>query len=602
MTQSKGPGTDDKGSNAEGSKPPLSIDLQGRLTLIDANFSDTSHAELVARLQRVAQEKASSLDPRIEELRTRLSRFSPGHVVTQLTIARTSRPADEEKNTDPTFGDEARIEYIAGLALSLESPGTELAGPGDVGEIWDLASGVIEDAQALLYTNSIPADSDPEIAEAQFLLRMEHLLDRMHGYPQHLEKMGREVFDPLREKCKQELGFSPSDVVRIVHAMTTLARDRVISSFEEADELLAKNPPTDQQWADMEDRERRMQVFSWKLFRVGVDTLTFLPDDLADLCEIPAGEIQAALDAYGCIWGCQPTFRLPWETNVVRARPVIKVNGGYFVPLPWALLGEMTNGFLSLVRERALTNLEDRFLKSRDAATVALTASTLAALFGGGQVRTELQYESEGKQGDIDCLAEIDDVILTAECKAHRLNDEARRGLSASVKTKIKELVRKPMEQSARAAGYLQQGGRSFQTRGGTEIRLSPGDDAEIVRLVVSFERVDPFVANAAALGMAEAGAPWMICLADLMMVADLLPEPERFLDYARGRIWLSGHARFTAFTEADILGAYLVDGLREVRSALEQHPDREIVLGFHAGEINALYRQEIGDPAVQEA
>lgn len=77
-------------------------------------------------------------------------------------------------------------------------------------------------------------------------------------------------------------------------------------------------------------------------------------------------------------------------------------------------------------------------------------------------------------------------------------------------------------------------------------------------------------------------------------MVADVLADPAAFHHYARTRARIHS-AQASAFSEADALGAYLLDRLRIVDQSASEGPAR-IFIGYSCAEINDFYtRQEVG-------
>ena len=118
---------------------------------------------------------------------------------------------------DQTFSWEAKIEYVAGLALA--GP----IGSGDVDqtvtlEAIELTAAVFDAAQAGMFLRSVGdgVTDDPVLDLTSYMMQVEHLVDRMHGYAVHLEEINDAVFEPRRSQYLDVLGFCPSDVVRLV--------------------------------------------------------------------------------------------------------------------------------------------------------------------------------------------------------------------------------------------------------------------------------------------------------------------------------------------------------------------------------------------------
>jgi len=176
---------------------------------------------------------------------------------------------------------------------------------------------------------------------------------------------------------------------------------------------------------------------------------------------------------------------------------------------------------------------------------------------------------------------------VLAECKAHRLTDPARRGAPARIKTKAGELVLTPLEQASAAAEYMNRGARDFKNKQGRVLTVSEG--AEVIRIAVSFERIDPLSLQVALFADDSETTPGAVFwLADLLMTADLLRDPSSLTAYLVVRNELVQHPAVLAYMEADLLGGFIYDRLSTVRKAAASGTFDEIDLGYSADEVNA--------------
>lgn len=117
--------------------------------------------------------------------------------------------------------------------------------------------------------------------------------------------------------------------------------------------------------------------------------------------------------------------------------------------------------------------------------------------------------------------------------------------------------------------------------------------------LAVSFERIDPFVLTAARLGDETAPPTWIVCLADLLLVAEVLDQPHEFFAYAYLRSKLGEDPRFNVISEVDVLGAFLADRARGIREMVGADGLTHAVVGHHATDLNNYFTsQAMGLPA----
>ncbi|MEV6242471.1 hypothetical protein [Lentzea sp. NPDC051838] len=116
-----------------------------------------------------------------------------------------------------------------------------------------------------------------------------------------------------------------------------------------------------------------------------------------------------------------------------------------------------------------------------------------------------------------------------------------------------------------------------------------------VVPIVVTLERLDPLAAN--LLGAQGEGpdterpVSWMVGLADLLMVADVLPSPEEFFAYAEMRARLATSPGISACTEADVLGFWCAKriDLSESSSPAKVFPSFPTI-GHESHDLNRYY------------
>lgn len=284
-------------------------------------------------------------------------------------------------------------------------------------------------------------------------------------------------------------------------------------------------------------------------------------------------------------WGCQPDYLMPDDPNLVRLRPAVQLDvGHYFVPLSWNFVHGLFPWIADLLHSSGQRSLLEAVRRHRDVATETLTREVLHRIFGSLSVGP-LYYDHEGKHGEIDALVATGTSRLVFECKAHTLTPAGRRGAPARVHRVVDDVVGAGMDQLVRARRYLATGACHFADRqGGEPEKRLPVPAREVIEVLVTFERMDPIAVTS---GGAETPARiWQVCLADLLMVGELLPAPAEFFDYAAVRASL-GASGVMVYVEADALAVYLNDRFRELIAASAAG---NALLGYAAGPINDYY------------
>ncbi len=286
--------------------------------------------------------------------------------------------------------------------------------------------------------------------------------------------------------------------------------------------------------------------------------LEFVPEQIADEAGLEAAEVQAALEALSTPFGEVPADLYPKGENRFRRFPVIPLGEDeFFFPSLWIPFREFVPWFLDFVRSEGHDRLADRFLRARDAAAERLTREALARVFGAEAVLGPLDYQADGVDTELDCLVDAHPLCLVAEVKAHRVSDAVWRGSPDRIRRFDTDLG-KARAQADRVATYLRGGNVEFRDSESKRAVRLEGPPAEIRRLAVSFETVDPLMLRSGLDGE-PAERIWTISLADLMMVCEVLDDPASFAAYLQTRTEIAESPNFLFIMEGD-LGARVRD------------------------------------------
>jgi hypothetical protein len=139
------------------------------------------------------------------------------------------------------------------------------------------------------------------------------------------------------------------------------------------------------------------------------------------------------------------------------------------------------------------------------------------------------------------------------------LTDAGRAADPARVRKKFEELITDPLHQSDRTRNALLSAAAFRNQRTKATIDLAQAD--HVLRVVVLLDRVDPFAGAAAAQMNAadgDDGYAWIVSLADLLMVTDLLTRPAELYSYIKARCEQTAAGSPRIISESDALGAWL--------------------------------------------
>jgi len=530
--------------------------------------------------------QADDLTALIDELRDLmagrdLTQLVNSVVVPAMMVAFTG--AESLADGDATSTWAAKVEYLVGVALSVD-PAGDADTPQEVTQrVGQLISDIFDADQARMITASLAnadaGDGDRELLLQQ--LRLEYQVDRMPGYAVHLEQIDAEVFGRHRDYYITGLGFDPADVIRATRRHTRSVNQAFRSALDAVTAALnsgARNPAVGE------------------AIRKAFDGITLWdPNEVAASTGIAVEQITAMLDFFSMEYGCQPEFREPGDQNRARTHPCIKLDDGkYFVPDPWSLSAAIHQRLAVEPKRNGFD--PQKYYKHRQDAHERLVAGALERVFGTGNVHSTQHYAlASGDRGEIDSLVSAE-WPLVVEAKAIALTESGRRGAPGRVDTKVKEILGKALDQTDRALTYiLDEGGRSFApTENGRAVERLPDDISGGTAVIVTFERIDPFASGGLAVAGDVKHPTWVLSLTDMLMVADILTDPAAFHHYARTRADMHA-AEASAAAEADALGAYLLDRLSILNNAAAEDGTR-ILIGYSCEALNDFYtRQEAG-------
>ena len=534
----------------------------------------------------ILTDRASKLGALVDQLRVLVVGHDPVELIHSIAVPTSVVLLDSDAYDDEphTFSWDAKIEYLAGLALT-DPPGLGEVDQNVTNEVLRLVTAVFDAAQAKLLVRSTAVSSleSPSLDQASFLLQFEYLTDRMAGYTVHLEEIGDAVFEPHRALYCEELGFCPSDAVRLVRRHLTWAS----TEFEAARNALASVATSGH---TVEDDGASLLRFRDSLYAARIWT----PELLVESTLLPIEHIGALLQNLSTEFGCQPDFRFPDDNNQIRSHPLVRLSDGkYLVPTPWSVAHAIQEWLQGYIQNNQASRLASKYPRHRSDAAERLVRRGLESVFGEAAVFGNQHYDGRDGHGEVDCLV-VSSTPIVAEAKSRALTEKGRRGYRPRIETVADDVMTKAFQQTRRACSYIvKESGRDFADRqGGKPVRLLAADITDAIEIAVTLERMDPLTTSAGELATDDRpSSVWFTNLADFLMVRDVLDDPASFLHYARARGQSSSY-RIQILTESDALGEYLVNRLTPLieRAAESGNEDLRIILSYSSAEINKFF------------
>lgn len=555
--------------------------VQGGLTLREAIPPGHKREDALRNIRQHYEALAMSLDPAVEELRGLVAAHEPVQLISSIVIPANMRffeRGDALSDAPDTVSWPAKIEYLVGVALSLPA-GTGSTPMAVSRRVMDLVSDVFDAMHAREMIDSFDRASsgNSSLDEALFMLRMEHLVDRMPGYPVHLERIDAEVFDRHGSYYIDALGFNPGDVVRVVRRRGQAVQQRADQALSQARRSAGR---------DIE----ASALAAMELVQTMTETRTWTPAQVATDTGVPEAQISKMLAFFATTFGAQPEFRLPTDSNLARTNPAIDLGAdAYFIPDTWTLAAAVHPRLAAASSDGEL----GRYRSHREQGHERLLTNSLRQIFPADLVHSRQHYDSDKTgHGEIDVLVSLEWPLIV-EAKAHGLTEPGRRGAPLRVQRVAGDVIDKAIEQTHRAVAYIvDDDGRRFAAAEGEQSNsLLPDNITGTTEVIVTFERMDPL----AMLGVAVVGQQpvpvWVVGLADFLVVCDILDDPSELHHYARTRASTAVEGP-VVYVESDALGGYLVNRLEIPAS----DDDQIVMLGYSSDAINAYFTaRELG-------
>jgi hypothetical protein len=456
------------------------------------------------------------------------------------------------------FGTDALLEFYGGLVTAMPEQDIldRLGREFHPGVLYDLDRLLREygTAENLTHQGRVLREGGQDsLTRARHLLEFEHRFDRMLGYPAQLRPIFEAIVEPLADQAVELLGYSLTDAIAVADSYLSVLAERVDQVAAEFNAASHKVPPP----AGIEARLQYAAAHAAGMAKFGAAPVEDdLPALLADRTGIPRDRLAAVLAALATPLGSQPDLHTITDTNRLRRRPIIGLPDGRYL---WARPGDFIHDALDWAAEvcQADATLMKSFDKRRQDGCEELTRKALAGVFGADDVYASVTYPADGRP-DIDVLAATPGATVVVEVKGGRFTDPARRAAPDRIRKKTSEFVDKAVSQNARTIAHLESGATGLKDQ--NRRRLTIPNAPHPASIIVTLDRVDPFATHLPDAGKRAdepAAGTWLVTLADLLMVTDILRHPAEFYAYAHTRAAINKAGAPLIFVEADALGAW---------------------------------------------
>jgi hypothetical protein len=287
--------------------------------------------------------------------------------------------------------------------------------------------------------------------------------------------------------------------------------------------------------------------------------VSFTADDLAVSLTTPRDVVALVLDLLSSALGTASRPRLHGDTDAIRHAPLLRDGERHLLVSPDLLLRALLPRLEQLLADRPPRERESyqrrRGRWVEDTATATLSAFIRPAFTQNGLVHDD---------GEIDGLVAFDNILILVEAKAKSLRVARRLDDPRRYDTDVSELVVDACDGLRRGRRALRRRA-TFRDRHGNEIRIPVTKDTRIISVIVTLEQFWPLAAHlwrlrASGRLSAREPLPWMLTLAHLQTICELLEWPTQLVHFLTRRLEID--SRIFGSDEIDFVMAYLRWGL----------------------------------------
>lgn len=517
---------------------------------------------IISRDIPARQEFDARISSFVEELRTSVG---PYWLTMAASMALEAATAESDGSTDfvDRFGVEAQIQFLISACSDTDYV-HDYVPPDAVQSAFDCINEIFELEAAATYCE-FPGDSFSDRSSRGLVI--EAIYDRFEFYGRHAAEIKRATLDPLRAEFVGHLGWSIDEYWAIA--------DAVIAVSNQKWGALAKRFRADPRALDSQIREHG----EWETqMSLGAEICFHDVEVIAQSAGLDSTLTSSLLDQLSLPTDGSTLVSSARTVSPMRVHPAVRMRDGrYFVPFPH--LWKQDTFRVVDAYTSTFPKLRTAWLRARDDGTEELVAARMTSLFGSQRVLRSATHLHGEVQGETDVLINLDDDAVLIECKAHTLTAAGRRGAPARVETKTAEILEKAFQQIKKGRAHLR-AGLPIAQHGKSAQVVGLGADAELLGLVVSFERIDPLFMHTGLRAFAEEPAVAM-SLADLLSVTDMLQWASAFYQYLSQRSKILDLSKLRATTEQDFLGMFLVDQRLENLIAMTEDVDGVWVDGY---------------------
>ncbi len=511
--------------------------------------------EYYEKIDQINQGYLKEVNDSFFKLRDLCCSLHPIRLLAALTIKHLCHPYEERiEEGNPMNEWSIRIEFLAGLLVANLNE-TKIITKAEFSE---------EDIQQVeyqlnryfnnlyYYISTKKPDDDSAYTHLKLASKIYSLGVRGESYPNKILDVTKSLYKEHEAWFIKNLGFTIDDAILLSETITTM-NDFMANVVISLDKKPYANP----------------DIFLEKYF-------LFNSEHLAKLSGIEIQKCNAFLSRLSQKFGYKNekypnTFKTPldssWDFNTLYERPIIEMNGSFYIPLisllPIVLLHTF---YFDLIRD---TDYRGYFSNKVGDWLEKQVQTSLECIFSKEAVHKNLYYDFNKKKEEVDVLVKYDTKLLVFQCKFKRITHEAKSGSdNHSLTSDLTKGIAAPMLQGLKAKKYIASSEFIKFYNNDINLELKKDEIEEVILINIVFgdylghsiqiEKIN----QAFNLWDIEEYA-WTVPLLDFKVVTEIIENPNIFVHYLTRRIEAEKIKKNLIINdEIELLGFYLDQGL----------------------------------------
>lgn len=553
-------------------------------------------------------ELSGRIDEQIAEALSLAEHYDPRDLLSMVGIGNGFYSVGTSGNVSE-IGSVAHIEYAQSLILATEFDTEREIASAETASNFDRVVGTIFASVGNYYGEERRRSAEPDdlAAELRYATVLNHMNIRINSHEMHLFDLLRGLFGAHDPFFRTNFGLDVNTIISSLTGIMQRMNSRLeryaayitegFGKFEHMREQHVKEQSSQasdverlgREWEALPHIRPQIEEFQGRERELRHQIFRIEPSD---------GVPESFLGAFAATLGTNARFLSsglsgwPGTPTIVESKPLVEHAGEYHCYAP-ALFYHYAVGILEdLLKERDQNYFGRRYAPQRAAYLEGRALGHLSDLLPGAEAYGPLYYrirEEDGsyKRVETDGVILYDNNVVIVEAKAGLFSDSARRGSLLRMRRDAKDLVDKAYGQAARTRKYIsEEAVPRFEHEDGSEalVMRDKGQYENFYLVNVTLAHLGPVSARLSTLRALELvdgdGWPWSVFVDDLRVVSEILDSPSEFLLYLKGRIRSNDHGKVISFSELDLLGYFLQEGLEFEHEYYDSY-DR-VILGVY--------------------